>query len=77
MPGLTAYHKSQPLCIRRRHAHQRSRLVPQECKRSAVSYISPEHILLAMLGLSECMGRRVLVRCVVVTAGIGKGGQGL
>ncbi|KIY97633.1 putative ATP-dependent Clp protease ATP-binding subunit [Monoraphidium neglectum] len=32
-----------------------------ECKRSAVPYISPEHILLALLGQHECMGRRVLV----------------
>ncbi|KAF6252630.1 ClpD chaperone, Hsp100 family [Scenedesmus sp. NREL 46B-D3] len=30
-----------------------------ECKRSAVSYISPEHILLAMLNQSEATGKRV------------------
>lgn len=35
----------------------------QECKRSAVSYISPEHILLAMLNQSEATGKRVLERC--------------
>jgi hypothetical protein len=35
----------------------------QECKRSAVSYISPEHILLAMLSQSEATGKRVLERC--------------
>ncbi|WIA36448.1 hypothetical protein OEZ86_007755 [Tetradesmus obliquus] len=31
-----------------------------ECKRSAVSYISPEHILLAMLNQSEATGKRAL-----------------
>lgn len=28
-----------------------------------MTYISPEHILLAMLGQGDCMARRVLVRC--------------
>jgi hypothetical protein len=35
---------------------------PQECKRSGIAYISPEHIMLAMLGQGDCMARRVLVR---------------
>lgn len=34
----------------------------QECKRSAVTYISPEHILLALLGQPDASGRRVLER---------------
>ncbi|GBF96568.1 ATP-dependent Clp protease ATP-binding subunit [Raphidocelis subcapitata] len=32
-----------------------------ECKRSGIAYISPEHIMLAMLGQGDCMARRVLV----------------
>jgi hypothetical protein len=32
----------------------------QECKRSGVNWISPEHLLLAMLAMPECNGRRVL-----------------
>ncbi|GLC72569.1 hypothetical protein PLESTF_001265700 [Pleodorina starrii] len=31
-----------------------------ECKRSNVNWISPEHILLAMLAMPDCNGRRVL-----------------
>ncbi|GFR52667.1 hypothetical protein Agub_g15261 [Astrephomene gubernaculifera] len=31
-----------------------------ECKRSNVNFISPEHILLAMLSMADCNGRRVL-----------------
>ena len=34
----------------------------QECKRSAVSYISPEHILLALLSVPDTSGKRVLDR---------------
>lgn len=33
---------------------------PQECKRSNVNWISPEHILLAMLAMPDCNGKRVL-----------------
>ncbi len=32
----------------------------QECKRSNVNWISPEHILLAMLAMPDCNGKRVL-----------------
>jgi hypothetical protein len=35
---------------------------PQECKRTAVTYISPEHILLALLGQSESRARVMLTR---------------
>ncbi|KAI8465710.1 MAG: ClpD chaperone, Hsp100 family [Monoraphidium minutum] len=31
-----------------------------ECKRSGVTYITPEHILLGMLGTADSLGRRVL-----------------
>jgi hypothetical protein len=40
----------------------------QECKRSAVSYISPEHILLAMLNQTEATGKRVLERWAAAAA---------
>ncbi len=36
-------------------------ITSQECKRSAVSYIAPEHILLALLSQHDASGRRVLV----------------
>lgn len=36
----------------------------QECKRAAVSYISPEHILLALLNQPDASGKRVLDRWV-------------
>ncbi|KAI8463034.1 MAG: ClpD chaperone, Hsp100 family [Monoraphidium minutum] len=43
-----------------------------ECKRSAVTYISPEHILLAMMGQPECRARILLtsmgVDCDVLKA---------
>lgn len=35
----------------------------QECKRANVSYISPEHILLALLNQPDASGKRVLDRC--------------
>lgn len=34
----------------------------QECKRANVSYISPEHILLALLNQPDASGKRVLDR---------------
>ena len=34
----------------------------QECKRSGVSYISPEHILLALLSMQDSVARKVLER---------------
>lgn len=51
---------------------------PQECKRSQVTYISPEHILLALLNMPEASGKRALDRwgCWVWVGGAGREGTG-
>lgn len=48
-----------PLALTQTHTPHNNR---QECKRSGVNFISPEHILLAMLNAQESNGRQVLVR---------------
>jgi ATP-dependent Clp protease ATP-binding subunit ClpA len=35
---------------------------PQECKRSNVTYISPEHILLALLSMPDAVAVQVMER---------------
>jgi hypothetical protein len=53
------------VCLRCRpkHTHTHTPQHTQECKRAGVSYISPEHILLALLQQHDASGRRVLERC--------------
>jgi hypothetical protein len=41
-----------------------------------VTYIGPEHILLAMLAQTDCLGRRVLVRWAALGGGAGGAGGG-